>query len=700
MTNFTENIPHAILIAVGGYWIYCFLLGGIVFLLHRKKPARDYFIADRSLPGWMFLLAATATSFSGWTFMSHPGLIYKDGFPGAYASFYAIAIPFTGLFFLKRQWMLSQRCGFVTPGEMFSAYFKSKWMGRLVVMVAVMFSIPYIAVQLRASGFLFNILTDGKLTINFGMYLLSIVVVFYVALGGLRAVASVDTLQAILLASGIATLGIIVLHYAGGWSQLNEGITVLAQFDSEVTGVSHYVAIPGVIQSVSDRLSTTETATGAVWNGFMILTFMLALMGIQTSPAFSMWAFSNKEPKFFAHQQVWASSFVIGFLLIVFTAIQGLGSHLLGADAAFREAYPTLVNNIMGVFLDDQDLMIYENSKQGALVPLLIRLTNDISPYLMGVLSICALAAIQSTAASYMSTTGSMLSRDIFKNWLTPKIGDHWQKIWGFMGVIGITAAALIVATKATDTLVFMGALAVAYGLQMLPALLAICWFPSFTRQGILVGLIVGLLVVTFTEALPQKWFGFTTPWDRWPLILHSAFWGILFNFIFAVAISLYQNKIVISYFKSKHWFEKFSTTALEERKHREAYHQFLQDHIGSSDSKKKKRFTFNIIFFVITFGYKEIVAWVITLVWLVFAIGPMAFLGNTFFNNPNLFGIPFIWVWQIFWWIWGVFMMYFLAYKMELSTEPKKKITPLSQDISEEPDKYCSKINRNYSAP
>ena len=65
------------------------------------KSASDYFVAGRRLSLWVFVLAATATSFSGWTFMGHPGLIYRDGFQYAYASFYAITIPFTGVMFLN-----------------------------------------------------------------------------------------------------------------------------------------------------------------------------------------------------------------------------------------------------------------------------------------------------------------------------------------------------------------------------------------------------------------------------------------------------------------------------------------------------------------------------------------------------------------------------------------------------------------------
>ena len=94
------------------YWSYCIYWG--IKGARQSKTAGDYFIAGRSISIWVFVLAATATSFSGWTFMGHPGLIYRDGFPYAYASFYAITIPFTGVLFLKRQWMIGKKFGFLT----------------------------------------------------------------------------------------------------------------------------------------------------------------------------------------------------------------------------------------------------------------------------------------------------------------------------------------------------------------------------------------------------------------------------------------------------------------------------------------------------------------------------------------------------------------------------------------------------------
>ncbi len=187
---------------VAAYWAYCIAMG--IKGARMSKTASDYFIAGRSIPVWVFVLAATATSFSGWTFMGHPGLLYRDGFQYAYASFYAITIPFTGVMFLKRQWILGKRFGYVTPGEMFADYFKSDAIRVLVVVIALVFSVPYLGVQLRASGFLFNVLTDGMLGVEVGMWMLSAVVFIYVASGGLRAVAYVDTVQCLLLAGGLS----------------------------------------------------------------------------------------------------------------------------------------------------------------------------------------------------------------------------------------------------------------------------------------------------------------------------------------------------------------------------------------------------------------------------------------------------------------------------------------------------------------
>ena len=148
---------------------------------------------------------------------------------------------------------------------------------------------------------------------------------------------------------------------------------------------------------------------------------------------------------------------------------------------------------------------------------------------------------------------------------------------------------------------------------------------------------------------------GVDLPWGRWPWTIHSAGWGIIFNVAVCTIVSA-------------------MTQTENGTKHRMGYHNFLRQSTSLPAGKKSL----------------VPVAWIVTLAWLFFGIGPGAVIGNTIFGAPNegpggwTFGIPSIWAWQILFWILGVGMMWFLAYKMELSVPPKTKIEPLMDDIGD----------------
>ncbi|MBW2443859.1 MAG: sodium:solute symporter family protein [Deltaproteobacteria bacterium] len=656
------------------YWGYCITIGVTGYL--KAKKGTDYFIAGRQLNIWVFVLAATATSFSGWTFVGHPALIWRDGIPYGYASFYVLTIPFTGVLFLKRQWLMGKRYGFVTPGEMYSAYFGSEAMRILTVIVALFFSIPYLGIQLRASGVLFNILTDGLFSVNVGMWMLAVVVLLYVALGGLRSVAYVDTAQCILLWSGIVALGIIGVNFAGGWDAMTSrygdivawinsgGTNVPAWADPEAAkvfmankkaifkitpdGYSHFVAVPGVIQFVP----VGPQAVGGTWTGIMVLTYMFALMGIHASPAFSMWAFANKNPRPFPLQQVWASTLGIGFALFIFTTMQAMGGWVmsLAAPAGGGETILPLANLVGG--------------KQANLVPYLIHLMKDTAPFAVGLLAICALAAMQSTGAAYMSTASGMLTRDIVKKYIKKDMTETQQTHWGRITVLIVVGSALVFASIVPGAIVMLGGLAVSYGFMMYVPLIATLYWPWLTREGVVAGLFCGIIAVTLTFT-----FKLGLPWGAYPWTIHCAGWGIIFNLPIAIIISA------------------FTQPKKEEFERRMEYHTFIRQHASLSAEKKP----------LIKWG------WIITLVWFFFAIGPGCVIGNTIFGDPLqpaewLNGMPSIWIWQVIWWILGIGMMWFLAYKLEMSTNITTDFEALKHDIYEEEPVVAEESSRGQS--
>jgi SSS family solute:Na+ symporter len=455
------------------YWIYCIywgVRGAIV-----SKTASGYMIGGRQLPMWVFILAATATSFSGWTFIGHPGLIWRDGLAYAFASFYVLTIPITGTFFAKRQWLLGKRYGFITPGDMYSYYYGTEVMRWLVVIVAFLYSAFYSAVQLIASGALFHDVTG--IPVVAGSVLLAAIVVFYVAAGGLRSIAWVDCLQCILLVAGIITLGAFVLHSTGGWGVLSQKINALDP---------KFLTIPAAMEFTAGR---------TIWTGTMILTYMFSLMGIQASPAFTMWSFSNRNPRPFPWQQAVASTFFVGFALFFFTAIQGMGGRVVAGE--------------LGI-LTDRDL-----------VPKLM--AYYLPGFWLAFVTIAALAAMQSTAAPYIGTGSTILARDVYFRYIRPRAG-HGEQIWmSRVFAVVIATVAMIISIKSRAALVMLGGLATAFGTLMYIALLGVCYGWPLKGVGAVVGLVAGIVTVIITDPNISPWpktFGFL--WT-----IHSAGWGL-----------------------------------------------------------------------------------------------------------------------------------------------------------------------------
>jgi Na+/proline symporter len=692
---------------VGLYWAYC-IFWGIKGAL-STKTASDYFVASRSVSMWVFILAATATSFSGWTFIGHPGLIYIDGLQYGFVSLYAIAIPMSGMLFLKRQWMVGRRWGFITPGEMYSTYFQSNAIVWLVVVVATIFAIPYLGIQLRSSGFLFNVLTDGMLGVEVGMWVLSLVILFYVASGGLRAVAYVDAMQCILLLFGMVAIGFIGIAYMGSWKEFTQAIAAVSQWDLVTggqadgrpgltpSGASGYVAVPGVIQWVSG----VSHATGGPWTAAMILSYMFTMGGIMSSPSFTMWAFSNRDPKPFAHQQTWGSPVAAGLVMMTLLAVQGMAGHGLGGNldmmedifdpqyeetlGEYRELFqsrdhvslqrgmiatmnPDMSREEVDRLVDDGLVALQAGEKpQGwvdlrrdgggdaGLVPHLMGLLESTAPWFVALLAVCALAAMQSTGAAYMSTTSGIYTRDVLRRFIKPDVSNKTQKQVGRVIVAVLVLAALTVATYTTDALILLGATAVACGLQMWPALIAICYWPWLTRQGVVAGLIVGICGVLFTDNMGialLSLLGFETPWGRWPLTIHAGGWGLMLNMIVTIAVSaVTQNEAAT--------------------RHRMVFHDFLRKYASLPEEKKR----------LVPVG------WAIVAVYYIFAIGPGAVIGNSLFGDPNnpatwwFFGLPSIFPYQVIWWCFGVFMMYFLCFKLEMSTPPRQEFEVLHDE-------------------
>ncbi len=128
---------------------------------------------------------------------------------------------------------------------------------------------------------------------------------------------------------------------------------------------------------------------------------------------------------------------------------------------------------------------IFSTANDKNLVTQLINLLSDSMPWRVGLLAVCALSPIQCNGAAYMSTFSAMVTRDIYAKYVAPTASDRSQKVIGRIFVFIVAGAALIVAANSTQAIVMLGGLAVAYGFQMYPALIGICYYKVLPDRGL-----------------------------------------------------------------------------------------------------------------------------------------------------------------------------------------------------------------------
>jgi len=621
------------------YWVYCVFHGvkGAV----QAHTTQSYFLADRDLSPSTYTLASTAMSLTAVFVVGHAGMIYRAGIPYSLLSLCVIAMALMGTLFTKRQWMLSKRFGYVTPGEMLAHYFESNLIRALVVLVALLFAIPFFGIQLTIGGWFLELLSDGAISVSAGAALLALVIAVYSALGGLRGLAEMDAIHGVLILLVVVALGLIALHYAGGVEALNLAMQSLAQTKPSYVHLAHGLQV----------FAPSDSAGEYVWSGTLLLSVTIAFMGIQLTPAFSMMGFANKTTDAFVKQQLIVFAIIAGVVLIVFSTIQGVAGHLLGANLQLTHAQPGLVNALMSEGLHGTDLMQFAG-EHDMLIPQLLLVVQNSVPWLAVILLLGVLAGIHAGAV-FVFAASAVVVRDGIAPFAKKKLDYRQQRIYTRVCVFVLNAVALMFLNMEHGSLIVTTALASAYALQLMPSLVAVCWWSWLTRPGCIAGMVAGVIAVTVTDPTGVEWFGIAA-WSGWPWSIHSAVWGVVCNMIIAILISaVSRNKV--------------------QKAHRLVIHHFLREHAGLPPSNKSRR----------------ILAWTMVLCWFYFAVGPGAVIGNQLWHIRAdypvwLSGLPSLWLWQWLWWAGGVYMVWFLACRMELSTLPHRKVIPLCEDIRE----------------
>jgi len=190
---------------------------GIYGYKFSKKNVSDYFLADRKVGTFVLFFTLVSTNLSAFTFLGFAGSSYEMGysFYGLMAfgtSFFAFSFYIVG----RKVRQLGEKNDYITPPELIGKETDSYALRILFLAVMVIFTLPYLAINPISAGYVLNILTGGAIPYFWGAVFLTVFIIIYVFLGGMRSIVWTDVLQGILIFSFLLVAVVVIATSLGG----------------------------------------------------------------------------------------------------------------------------------------------------------------------------------------------------------------------------------------------------------------------------------------------------------------------------------------------------------------------------------------------------------------------------------------------------------------------------------------------------
>jgi len=446
-------------------FVVLYLLASVaigIYAATRVKNTADYAVAGRSLA----LPVVIATTFATWfgsetvlgvsaRFVSGGlGAVVEDPF-GA-----SMCLVLVGLFFAYKLYQKN----LITLGD----YYRQRYGRSIEILCSIMIVFSYlgwVAAQITALGLVFNLLSQGAITIPLGMVIGTGIVLGYTLYGGMWSVALTDFVQMIVIGLGLIAIAWFTADLAGGAGK-----------------VVAYAASEG-------RFQFFPTGGAKEWLFFFAAAITMMLGSIPQQDVFQR-VMSSKSAEIAVRGPIIGGTLYFLFALIpmfvVTAAVLVMGPEaleLLKDDP--QKVLPTLVMTKMPVAL--------QVAFFGAL-----------------------LSAIMSTASATLLAPSTAFVENILRN-IRPGMSDAATLKAMRISVIGFTVIVLTYAITMQGTSIYemvSGAYQVPLVGAFVPLVFGLYWSRA-TTQGALASVVLGLgtwLVFMATpalsEAFPQQLAG------------------------------------------------------------------------------------------------------------------------------------------------------------------------------------------------
>lgn len=469
------------------FWVWAgiviyIVMGLVIALAARRqlgKGVSEFFLANRTLGGFVAALSYSATTYSAFMMVGLAGLTYLNGVGAlGFEMTYLVGI-FMMVFFLPRFWLVGKKYGYVSPSELLSDRYQSKWVGITATSLALVFLVPYSAIQLMGIGLLINGISQGAIPVIAGIAIGTLCAVAWSSIAGLRSVAWTDVLQALMMIIVSAAVLAVAISALGGLGSF------VSQLESEV---------PGLLR--------VPAASGA-WDINMFIGMSLPwFFFLLSNPQVSQRLFMPKSVS--AMKQMVGGFFIFGFIYTLIAVLWGFSARLM----------------VPG--LENADLA----------TPSLLAL--PVMPMALAIIAMLGItAAAISTIDSILLTLSSMWARDIHRTLIHSATETNELKVGKFViPVVAVTAFLFAWWASGKTGLAFMiaplASAASAGLLMVVPAIFGAFFWKRATAKGAMISTIAGAAVVLILQVIGWK------PLGWWP-----GTWGVVVCVPLFIIVSL-----------------------------------------------------------------------------------------------------------------------------------------------------------------
>ncbi len=443
------------------------------------RSTEGYVAGDRSLGFLVLYFIMGASIFSAFAFLGGPGWAYSRGA----AAFYILAYAAVGLvpwyFFGPRVARLGRRFGYVTQAELFAHRFQSRAIPAILAVLSLLAFLPYLMLQMEGAGYVFNVVTEGRIPEWAGAAIAYGVVLVYVFRSGVLGVGWTNTFQGMFMMALAWGLGLYLPY------ELYGGVGPM--FDAIAEAAPDMLRAPGL----------GPDGTPWTWGAFSSAVAISAL-GFSVWPHYFMKIYTARDISTLKKTVIAYPTFAIFLVPILFIGFAGV------------VAFP-------GVEPADAILPTIVTSAQVGLPPLIV-----------GLFCAGALAASMSTGDALLHACGAVAVKDLWGN-VRPGLPDAAERRWIRILVIAFGALAYLLAVVARISLVDLLLLSYGFVAQLFPLTVVTFLWARATRAGALWGLLAGGGVTVVLNLFPElAWGG-----------IHPGIYGVAANVAAMIIVSL-----------------------------------------------------------------------------------------------------------------------------------------------------------------